>query len=214
MTRLLSQKLNPMSKHIAGKFGNFETSRLNFDHFRVIKNSSRCIRDYFRDCTSESTRQMSRIVSSGIKKRINKSCSPRGIRELLRHTECMRAVRGPLRLCYKQGVRDMYSIKSTEKKNWHPLTCCFGSKGYECAVNAVRKNCEGASADFFIKESTQLMTELTETFCPTELVWGRKECSKLVIDLPPAVIPNNTKVTLLPLIMDIVKEFTIDAEDL
>lgn len=108
----------------------------------------------------------------------------------------------------------MYSIKNTERKNWHPLTCCFGSKGYECAVNAVRKNCEGQSVEFFIKESTQLMTELTETFCPSELVWGRKECSKLVIDLPVANISHNSKVTILPLIMDIVKEFSIEEEDI
>jgi len=183
-------------------------------HCMNIKNGSRCIRNYFKDCTSESTKQMARVISSGIKKRINKNCSPIGIRQLLKHTECMKVVRGPLKLCYRQGVKDMYSIKgSPDRKTWHPLTCCFGSKGYDCAVNAVRKNCEGDAAEYFIKEATQLVTELTETFCPANLVWGRKECSDMVIKLPEVMLPNDKKVTILPILMDLIHEFSVDVDD-
>ena len=155
---------------------------------------------------------MARIVSSGIRKRINKNCSPAGIREILKHTTCMGAVRSPLKVCYRQGLRDLYQLKEADKNLWHKLVCCFGSKAYDCAKNAVSANCEGPSAEYFIKESTQLVTEMTETFCPINLVWGRKECSDLIFNLPEPVVPNQTlderKKTLMPVLIEIFKEFS------
>lgn len=157
---------------------------------------------------------MARVVMSGVRKRINKNCSPFGIRELLKHTECMKASRGALKQCYKQGLKDIYMTRMSEnRKNWHPLMCCFGSRAHDCALNAVKSNCDGANIEYFQKESTQLVDEMMDTFCPQNLAWGKSECAELVATLPDVALPTDRNITILPMMMDIIKEFSIDTEE-
>ena len=151
---------------------------------------------------------------SGLTKRINKNCSPFGIQEILKHRECMSKSREALKLCYKQGVKDIYSIRMSEDKTkWHPLMCCFGSRAHGCALTAVKQNCEGVNLEYFAKESTQLVDEMMDTFCPPNISWGRSECAEIVVGLPDVPLPRDRNVTILPMILDLVKEFTIEGID-
>lgn len=157
---------------------------------------------------------MARVVVSGVMKRINKNCSPLGMQEILRHTDCMQSSRGALKQCYKQGVKDIYTLRMSEDRTkWHPLMCCFGSRGYDCATTAVKQNCDPENLEYFQKESTQLVGEMMDTFCPSNLVWGKSECADLVANLPEVTLPTDRNITILPMIMDIVKEFSIETED-
>lgn len=159
-------------------------------------------------------KQMARTVYSGINRRFKKTCSPTGIEKILQNRECISASRTPLLLCYKQMVKDMYAVRqSVDKKAWHAMTCCFGSRSHDCALTAVKANCPQAGADYFSRESSQMMDEMMETFCPANLVWGSKECANLVSNLPEASLPKDRNVTILPIMMDILKEFSIPDEE-
>lgn len=190
----------------------YQTHNKHF--YSNIRNASRCARGWFRECAPPSTKQMARIVMAGVTKRIKKNCSPLGMREVLKHTECMSAARASLRHCYKQGVKDIYNIRlSNDKSKWHNLVCCFGSRGHDCSINAIRQNCDEKEVEFFQKQSSQLVDELMDSFCPASLVWGRSECAELASTVPDTPLPKDKNITVLPLLMDIVKEFSVDEED-
>lgn len=65
--------------------------------------------------------------------------------------------------------------------------------------------------ELFLKESSQLTDELTDTFCPTNLVWGKQQCATLVADVPDNPVPKGT--TIVPILLDVMKEIQIDTED-
>jgi len=183
-------------------------------HCNNVRNASRCVRGWFRECAPPTTKQMARVVMTGVNKRIKKNCSPYGTQEILKHTECMGLARASLRLCYHQGVKDIYNIRmSSDKSKWHNLVCCFGSRAHDCMINAIRQNCEEKEIEFFQKQSNQMVDELMDSFCPTNLVWGKSGCAKLVSTVADNPLPKDKNITVLPLLMDIVKEFSVDEED-
>ena len=181
---------------------------------REVKNATRCIRDYFRECATPSMKQMARTVYSGIQRRFKKTCSPTGIAKILENRECISHSRGPLLQCYNQAVKDLWTVRgSDDKKAWHPMTCCFASRSHDCALTAVKANCPGKGSEHFARESTQMMDEMMETFCPANLVWGSKECASVVSTLVDTPLPQDRQVTILPIVMDIMKEMSLPEEE-
>lgn len=157
---------------------------------------------------------MARTVYSGIQRKFKKMCSPTGIAKILENRQCIAASRTPLLQCYQQVVKDMYAVReSTDKKAWHAMTCCFGSRGHDCALTAVKANCPQSGTDQFARESTQMMDEMMETFCPANLAWGTKECASIIAAVPDVVLPKDKQVTILPILMDILKEFSLPEEE-
>lgn len=43
--------------------------------------------------------------------------------ELLKHRDCIADVRGSIKSCYKELVKDAFRIKESPRTSWHPLTC-------------------------------------------------------------------------------------------
>lgn len=178
-----------------------------------VKNATKCVRDFFRDCTTPAMKQMARTVYSSVQRKFKKTCSPTGIQKLLQNRECIVSSRPSLVQCYQQTVKDMYAVtQSSDKKSWHAMTCCFGSRSHDCAVRGVKANCPtSAASEDFSRESSQMMDELMETFCPANLVWGTKECANVIAAVPDVVMPNR-EVSILPIMMDILKEFSLPEE--
>ena len=159
-------------------------------------------------------KQMARTVYSGIQRKFKKTCSPAGIQKVLQNRECIVASRAPLMQCYQQMLKDMYAVRqSTDKKAWHAMTCCFGSRSHDCALTAVKTNCATSGAQEFSRESSQMMDEMMETFCPANLVWGSKECANVITNVPDVVLPKGREITILPIMMDILKEFSLPEEE-
>ena len=102
-------------------------------------------------------------------------------------------------------------MKSVDKKKWHSLTCCFASKAHHCVNNAVKQNCRPEQMEMYLKESTQLTDELTDTFCPSNLVWGKSQCANLATEVPDNPVPKDA--TLVPILLDVMKEIQVDSED-
>ena len=150
-------------------------------------------------------------MMSGVTKRFNKNCSPEGMQQIVANRDCLASSRVPLRQCYSNAVKDLYNIKSQDKKNWHSLTCCYGSKAHACVTEAVKQNCRPEQSEIYLKEASQLTDELTETFCPTSLVWGKEQCSTLSAGVPTNEPPAGT--TVLPIMLDIMKEVQVDSTD-
>ena len=148
---------------------------------------------------------------SGVTKRFNKNCSPEGMQRIIDNRDCIEAARMPLRQCYKSGLKDMFNMKSVDKKKWHSLTCCFASKAHHCVNNAVKQNCRPEQMEMYLKESTQLTDELTDTFCPSNLVWGKSQCANLATEVPDNPVPKDA--TLVPILLDVMKEIQVDSED-
>lgn len=183
-----------------------------FKSHSEIRNATKCSRSWFRECADESSKQIARVIMSGVTKRFNKNCSPEGMQKIVDNRDCLVSSRIPLRQCYKEALRNLYNLKTQEKKDWHPLTCCYGSKAHLCINNALKQNCRPSQVEMYLKESSQLTDELTDTFCPTSLAWGKEQCAKLSADVPEDAPPKGQ--TLLPLLLDIMKEIQIDSDAL
>lgn len=150
-------------------------------------------------------------MMSGVTKRFNKNCSPEGMQKIVDNRDCLASSRNPLRKCYSNAVKDMFNVKSQDKKNWHSLTCCYGSKAHMCVTDAVKQNCRPEQTEMYLKEASQLTDELTETFCPTSLVWGKDQCNTLSANVPSNEPPAGT--TILPIMLDIMKEVQVESTD-
>lgn len=152
---------------------------------------------------------MTRIAMSGVTKTINKHCSDQGVADLLQHRQCISDVRSEIKSCYDGLVYDFYQIRmSDNRKDWHPMTCCFISKFHECNVKAVNEKCEESSRAYYSEEANKLMDELMELICPPNYRWGEDDCTQLVADMKMVDPPEGENPMLLPLIIDMMKKYT------
>jgi len=173
----------------------------------VIKNGSRCVRSYFNKCAPPTIKQMTNVAMAGVSRTINSNCSPKGIRTFLTHRDCVEKAREPLQGCYSNLVSDVYRIRgASERSKMHTAACCYISKFYECSGTSIKKICRPDSQAYYIQESTKLMDELMELFCPANLRWGTKECTDTTSVLPEAEVPAGDS-SILPLVIDMMKQF-------
>jgi len=177
-----------------------------------IKNSSKCFRRYMRDCASSSVNQMVKQILAGSKKAYSKHCSPTGIPETLLHRPCLEQARGPVKQCVKQVVRDMLTTKNAEKKQWHGLSCCYSSRAYQCITNAFTMNCNKESGTYFKADASGFVSEMMETFCSAEHVWGASSCSKMTMNLQEAEEPSDSR-SVFPVLIEIVSEISDNMEE-
>ncbi|KAI1291935.1 hypothetical protein HDE_07517 [Halotydeus destructor] len=177
-----------------------------------MKNGSRCAKKFLKECASSSAREMAKTMVSGISKVVNRHCSGDGPKNLLTHRPCAAQARKPLLQCHMQAVRDMYTIRGAEKENWHKLACCYATRTKECGLTAIQKNCNAESAEYFKSEAVALVSELTETFCAVDLVWGSKACADLTIDLPEPDMPKEKAHTAFPIMLEIISGLTKQTE--
>ncbi|KAI1285319.1 hypothetical protein HDE_11727 [Halotydeus destructor] len=186
-----------------------ENEQQVLDNCDIIRNGSQCVRSYFMKCSPSMVRQMTKVVMAGVTRTINKNCSPNGVKELLKHRDCINDVKLEIRSCYTELVRDVYRIKESPRENLHPLTCCFVSKFQKCTTDAIVKTCREESREYYIQESTKLMNELLELFCPESYRWGMSDCAAVATGLPEPNMPEDGKTpTILPLVIDMMKQFT------
>lgn len=83
----------------------------------------------------------------------------------------------------------------------------FISKFHECNGDAIRKVCKEDSQEYYIQESSKLMDELMELFCPASYRWGTDDCTAATADLPEPNMPTDKTPTILPLLVDMMKQF-------
>jgi len=178
----------------------------------VIKNSTKCFRRYLRECASPAVNQMVKQVLSGSKKAYAKHCSPTGIPETLSHRECLVTARGPAKACIKQVVRDMLTTKSADKKQWHGLSCCYSSRAYQCLTGAFTDNCNKESANYFKSDASGFVSEMMDTFCDSDHIWGATMCTQMTSGLTEAEMPDDKR-SIFPVMIEIVKEISANMEE-
>jgi len=81
------------------------------------------------------------------------------------------------------------------------------SKFHECNADKTREVCKPESHEFYIAESSKVMDELMELFCPDNIRWGTKECTDVTANAPEPTMPDGTP-SLLPAVIDLMKQFT------
>lgn len=83
-----------------------------------------CVRDFVKRCYKNPLiRQYFQILMKGPSNVLKKSCTKAGIREILRHKECLQISKPALDDCAIQAIRDTVQVSKADQSAWLPASC-------------------------------------------------------------------------------------------
>ena len=175
---------------------------------RKSKEAESCVRDQVKQCyQSPVMKQYFALMMRGPSGLLKKSCSRKGMREVIRHADCLSASKPALDACTRAAIRETVRVSKADPKLFLPASCCVVSKARECSESAVKSACHGASLEYIRSEMKAFQGEAIDLACGSIHDHRSAKCQGVFSKLPPLDPQEELPRSLLPVTLRIMSQF-------
>ena len=198
----LSLTLFPLSTHPSS------STRTTTKQRSSSREAESCVRDYVKRCYNNPLmKQYFAIMMRGPSALLKKSCAPSGVREVLRHADCLEASKKPLDRCTVQAIADTVRVSKADPKLFLSASCCHVSKAKECTLKAVTSTCSGDSLEYMKAEMKAFQGEAFDLACGNNYDHRSAKCLDILRQLPPLDRSQRLPKSILPVTLKIMSQF-------
>ena len=138
---------------------------------------------------------------------LKKSCSRKGIREVIQHFDCLSKSKDPLDKCTRQAIADTVRVSKGDPSNFLPASCCYVSKAKECSLKAVTSTCTHDSLEYITAEMKAFQGEAFDLACGNNFDHKAQKCIQILNRLPPLDPKEKLPKSILPVTLNLMAQF-------